>query len=60
MDLNRAQEIFQSKDIIDVQMNGTSVWIEGVDAQSGTVRVYPEGNPQDKRTVNVNELMEVQ
>lgn len=60
MDLNRAQEILQSKDIINVQMNGTSVWIEGVDAQSGTARVYPEGSPQDKQTVDVNELMEIQ
>lgn len=60
MDLNRAQEIFQSKDKIDVQMNGTPVWIEGIDVQSGTVRVYPEGNPEDKQTVDVKELMELQ
>jgi len=60
MDLNRAQEILQSKNIIDVQMDGISVWIEGVDAQSGTARIYPEDNPQDKQTVNVNDLTEVQ
>lgn len=60
MDANRAQEILQSKDIIDVHMNGTSVWIEGVDTQSGTAMVFPEGNPQDKRTVDVTELMEIQ
>lgn len=60
MDVDRAQEIIQSKQKIDVQVDGTSVWIEGVDARSGTARVYAEGNPQDKRTVAVDELQEIQ
>lgn len=59
MELNRAQEIIQSKQKIDVQIDGTSVWIEEVDTRSGTARVYTEGNPQDKRTVAVDELQEM-
>ena len=60
MNLNRAQEILQSKEKIDVNIDGTPVWIEGIDAQSGTARVFPEGNPDDKRTVAINELTEIQ
>lgn len=60
MDVSRAQEIFQAKEKIDVQVDGTPVWIEGVDSRSGTARIHFEGNPDDKRTVDVDELMEIQ
>ncbi|RKD27126.1 small, acid-soluble spore protein, H family [Ammoniphilus oxalaticus] len=60
MNVNRAQEILDSSNKIDVQHNGTAVWIEDVDAQSQTARVYPEGRPEDKQTVAINELKEIQ
>ncbi|RXT13517.1 H-type small acid-soluble spore protein [Ammoniphilus sp. CFH 90114] len=60
MDLNRAQEIVEAKEKIDVQVDGTSVWIEGIDAQSRTARVHTEGEPQDKRTVSIEDLEEIQ
>jgi len=59
MDLNRAQQIIEAEDKIDVQVDGMSVWIEGIDAQSKTARVHPEGEPEDKRTVAIEDLQEM-
>lgn len=60
MDVNRAQEILQAKDIIEVRLNGQSVWIEEVDQKNETAKVRLEGNPNDKRIVAVDELTEIQ
>ncbi len=59
MDLNRAQQIIEAEEKIDVQVDGMSVWIEGIDAQSKTARVHPEGEPEDKRTVAIEDLQEM-
>jgi small acid-soluble spore protein H (minor) len=59
MDINRAQEIFESPKKIEVQYDGIAVWIDSIDEQSKTVRVYPEGSPEDRRTVSVQELNEM-
>ncbi|HJV46302.1 MAG TPA: H-type small acid-soluble spore protein [Bacillota bacterium] len=60
MDVTRAQEIYQANERINVEFEGKPVWIEGIDNQSKTARVYKEGNPQDKLTVAVSELVEIQ
>ncbi|WP_134704286.1 H-type small acid-soluble spore protein [Ammoniphilus sp. YIM 78166] len=59
MDLNRAQQIIEAEETIDVQVEGMSVWIEGIDAQSKTARVHPEGEPENKRTVAIADLQEM-
>ncbi|USG65245.1 H-type small acid-soluble spore protein [Brevibacillus ruminantium] len=58
MDLNRAQEIIRSTDKIEVQYQGKSVWIDGVDEHTETARVHTEGNPTDSMTVDVRQLDE--
>jgi small acid-soluble spore protein H (minor) len=58
MDVTRAQEIIKSEKKIDVQYQGQSVWIDGVDENTATARVHPEGNPAHSMTVSVNELEE--
>lgn len=59
MDVTRAQQIIESEQRINVQYEGSSVWIEGVDAQSQTAQVHMESNPSDKKTVDVQQLREV-
>jgi small acid-soluble spore protein H (minor) len=58
MDVIRAKEIIRSEKKIEVQYQGQSVWIDGVDENTATARVHPEGNPANSMTVSVNELVE--
>ncbi len=58
MNITRAQEIIKSPQKIEVQYQGQSVWIDGVDERTATARVHPEGNPTDSMTVDVNQLEE--
>jgi small acid-soluble spore protein H (minor) len=56
----RAQEIYQSKDTIPVQLDsGQSVWIEKVDRENGVATVQVGSNPGNTETVNVERLREV-
>jgi small acid-soluble spore protein H (minor) len=59
MDVTRAQEIIQSKQRIGVEFEGAAVWIDQVDEQSKTARVHSETNPDEQKTVAVQELREV-
>jgi small acid-soluble spore protein H (minor) len=59
MDVTRAQEIIRSKQKINVELEGTSVWIDEVDEQRETVRVHAETNPEEQKTVAVQELKEI-
>ena len=58
MDLQRAQEIYQAEEKIDVQWNGASVWIDSIDLEQGTARVHMENDPAVVETVPVNSLRE--
>ncbi|WP_027417854.1 H-type small acid-soluble spore protein [Aneurinibacillus terranovensis] len=58
MDIQRAQEIMQAKNIIDVQFQGMSVWIDHIDAQNKTARIHKQDNPQNSQTVSLAELQE--
>lgn len=58
MNVTRAQEIIQAKEKIEVQYQGKSVWIDGIDGRTATARVHPEGNPADTMTVDVDQLIE--
>jgi small acid-soluble spore protein H (minor) len=59
MEVNRAQQILSTDDKIPVQLNGTPVWIDSVDAKEQTATVHNENNPADTRTVKLRELQEV-
>lgn len=58
MNTQRAQEILESAQEIDVNYNGTPVWIQHVDKEAGTARVFKAENPEDEMTVPVDQLNE--
>lgn len=58
MNVERAKEIYQSKDTISVKLDGDPVWIEKVDSENGVVTVQVSSNPLNTRTVSVNQLVE--
>ncbi|OIJ15968.1 small, acid-soluble spore protein, H family [Anaerobacillus arseniciselenatis] len=58
MNTNRAQQILESAKDIEVQHNGSSIWIQNVNPEEGTARVYPRQNPEQEMTVSVTELQE--
>ncbi|WCK53442.1 H-type small acid-soluble spore protein [Aneurinibacillus sp. Ricciae_BoGa-3] len=58
MDTKRAMEILESKDRIGVAVRGVPVWIDAVDQKTNTARVHVEENPEQYKTVAVNELIE--
>lgn len=58
MNINRAQQIVESTKDIDVQHNGASIWIQHVNPDAGTARVYTRHNPENEMTVSVQELQE--
>lgn len=58
MNTTRAQQILESAKEIDVKYNGASIWIQNVNPEEGTARVYPRQNPENEMTVHVTELEE--
>jgi small acid-soluble spore protein H (minor) len=59
MDAQRAKQIADSDDLIDVMYYGTSFYIDQVDEAAGTARIYSRENPDDeKQTVPVDALSE--
>jgi len=58
MNVQRAQQIVQSKEKIDVEYQGRPVWIDGIDERSQMARVHVEQNPQESMTVAVDQLVE--
>ncbi|WP_047155555.1 H-type small acid-soluble spore protein [Aneurinibacillus tyrosinisolvens] len=59
MEVQRAQQIVESRDTINVEFQGVPVWIDSIDNQSKTASVHPTENPADRKTVALNELKEV-
>jgi len=57
MDFNRAREIFNSPENIEVLLDGTPVWIENLDPGRESARVRPM-NGKESREVPVAELVE--
>lgn len=59
MNAQRAQQIYDSKDKIAVQLDGEqSVWIENVDEAKGMATVQVGANPMNTQTVSVERLRE--
>ncbi|MDP5276658.1 H-type small acid-soluble spore protein [Chengkuizengella axinellae] len=60
MDVERAQEIFDSKAKINVYLNGKEIWIDKVDPVKRSVNVHEINNPNEQDTVTVDKLKELQ
>ncbi|MGG1314389.1 MULTISPECIES: H-type small acid-soluble spore protein [Cohnella] len=58
MDARRAQEIYESKETIEVRLEGRPVWIENVDEANGMATVRVGSNPLNTMTVSVGRLEE--
>ncbi|MFC4811361.1 H-type small acid-soluble spore protein [Paenibacillus sp. GCM10023250] len=58
MNKQRAQEIVESPVMADVVCDGVAVYIQHVDEENDTARVYPLGKPEEERTVPLSSLAE--
>ncbi|RYL94307.1 small acid-soluble spore protein H [Sporolactobacillus sp. THM7-4] len=58
MDKQRAQEITKSPIMINVTYNGEPVYIQHVDENKNTARIYPLNDPQNEQDVPVESLIE--
>jgi small acid-soluble spore protein H (minor) len=58
MNAQRAQEIAASPDMKNVLYEGTSIYIQHVDDETETARIFPLGQPDNEKTVPLNSLIE--
>ncbi|MGD8190602.1 H-type small acid-soluble spore protein [Brevibacillus ginsengisoli] len=58
MNANRALQIINSEEKIQVTFQGTPVWIDGVEEETQTARVHTEGDPKDTKRVAIKQLVE--
>jgi small acid-soluble spore protein H (minor) len=60
MNIRRAKEIAESAEMKNVTYDGTPVYIQHVDEETESVRIYPLGQPEQEQSVPVNSLDEPQ
>ncbi|MBB6453802.1 small acid-soluble spore protein H (minor) [Salirhabdus euzebyi] len=58
MQKQRAQEIVESPEIINVTFNGTPIYIQHVNEDEATARVYPLDEPNKEQDVPLENLQE--
>ncbi|MFD2706505.1 H-type small acid-soluble spore protein [Salibacterium lacus] len=58
MDVLRACDIADSPVMADVTCDGTPVYIQHVDEDNQTARIYPLDYPDEELTVSLGQLME--
>ncbi|TGA97773.1 H-type small acid-soluble spore protein [Sporolactobacillus shoreae] len=58
MTIQRAQEISESPTMVHVTYNGDSVYIQHIDTNKETARIYPLSDPRKEQDVPVSDLME--
>lgn len=58
MDIRRAKEISTFPETLHVTLNGTPIYIQHVDEQNETARVFPLEDPENEQVVSVNSLKE--
>jgi small acid-soluble spore protein H (minor) len=56
--LSRVQEILQSKDNIEVKLEGQPIWIESLDELNETVKIHLENDPKQSQEVEITQLNE--
>ena len=59
MNRQRAEEIAQSPDLKHVTYNGTPIYIQHVDEQNHTARVFLLDNPENEFDVELSSLIEI-
>ncbi|WP_308636348.1 H-type small acid-soluble spore protein [Paenibacillus silvisoli] len=58
MNAQRAQEIAESSTMVHVTCDGVPIYIQHVDPDSNTARIYPLDQPDKEETVSLNSLTE--
>ncbi|MCF8564104.1 H-type small acid-soluble spore protein [Alicyclobacillus tolerans] len=58
MNVERAKQILQSEQKINVRYDGEPVWIETVDESTQQARVHFEQNPNQRMSVSIQALDE--
>lgn len=58
MNVNRAKEIASMGEMVNVQYEGESIYIQSVNEEQGTARIFPLNNPQAEKNVPVDGLLE--
>ncbi|WP_226530173.1 H-type small acid-soluble spore protein [Metabacillus niabensis] len=58
MNVNRAKEIANMGEMVNVQFEGESIYIQSVNEEQGTARIFSLSNPQAERNVPVDGLIE--
>lgn len=58
MNAQRAQEIAASAEMEKVTYNGSQIYIQHVDENNGTARIYELDNPQIEQEVPLSSLKE--
>lgn len=58
MNILRAKEIASMPDMAKVTLNGVPVYIQHVDEENETARVFPLHEPQKEQSVSIRELKE--
>lgn len=58
MNKQRAQEIASSAIMANVTHNGVPIYIQHVNDETETARIFPLGQPQNEEEVSLNNLLE--
>lgn len=58
MNKQRAQEIASSAIMANVTYNGVPIYIQHVDDETETARIFPLGQPENEEEVSLNNLLE--
>ncbi|WP_026689607.1 H-type small acid-soluble spore protein [Alteribacter aurantiacus] len=58
MDALRAQDIVDSAKEHNVFFNGTRIWIQHVDSEQNTARIFNAKDPNEEMTVPLDQLQE--
>ena len=58
MNIQRAQEIANSPDMKHVTYNGTPIYIQHVDPNNETARIYPLNQSENEQVVPLSSLVE--
>jgi small acid-soluble spore protein H (minor) len=58
MNVQRAQEIAESPVLANVLCNGMPIYIQHVDENKGTARIYPLDEPENEQEVTLANLQE--
>lgn len=60
MDIQRAQEIVASPEMINVTYNGVPIYIQNIDEKNGIASVYPLDEPNKEQEIPLTNLKEQQ